>query len=85
MNYALIWPHETLNDLAAAWLASADRDAITEASHLIEQALMSQPLTYGSPRGASVTRMAYEPPLGVEFEIIEDDKKVRMLRVWSLL
>ncbi|HXD89268.1 MAG TPA: hypothetical protein VN641_22440 [Urbifossiella sp.] len=29
-------------------------------------------------------RMAYEPPLGIEFEIIEDDKKVRVLRVWSL-
>lgn len=32
----------------------------------------------------SVIRMAYEPPLGIDFEIIEDDKKVRVLRVWSL-
>lgn len=29
--------------------------------------------------------MVVEPPLGIDFEIIEDDKKVRVLRVWTVM
>jgi hypothetical protein len=29
-----------------------------------------------------VQRVAFDPPLGIEFEVIEDDKKVRVLSVW---
>jgi len=73
-----------LDELAAAWLESADRKAVTEASYAIERALTSDPFSYGINRTTPLLRIAYEPPLGVEFEIIEDDKKVRVLRVWSL-
>ena len=29
-------------------------------------------------------RIAFHSPLGIEFEIIEDDKKVLVLSVWSI-
>jgi hypothetical protein len=38
----------------------------------------------GESRDSSVNRTAFDRPLGIEFEVIEDDKKVRVLRVWSL-
>lgn len=67
------------------WLAAADRNAVTVAAHLIEQELATHPFAIGVPRNASVNRTAYEPPLGVDYEVIEDDKLVRVVRVWSLV
>ena len=37
------------------------------------------------PANSSVNRTATDLPLGIEYEIIEDDKTVRILRVWSLV
>lgn len=36
-------------------------------------------------RNSSVNRTAIELPLGIDYEIIEDDKAVRILRVWSVV
>lgn len=85
MRYTIFWTKEAEDGLATAWLGAPDRDAVTVASHIADWALARHPLKYGSPRASSVIRMAYEPPLGIDFEVIEDDKKVRVLRVWSLL
>ncbi len=38
----------------------------------------------GIARNASTNRTAIDLPLGIDFEIIEDDKKVRILRVWPV-
>lgn len=84
MKYATTWTPEAENGLAEAWLHAPDRDAITAASHRLDRALSILPLTLGIPRKSSVNRIAVDLPLGIEFEIIEDDKKVRVLRVWSL-
>jgi hypothetical protein len=43
--------------------------------------LSSDPLHVGESRESSVNRMAFEPPLAIEYEVIEDDKKVRVLAV----
>jgi hypothetical protein len=34
---------------------------------------------------AAVWLAAVELPLGIEYDVIEDDKTVRILRVWSLV
>lgn len=85
MNYSIFWTQEAEDGLASSWLGASDREAVTTASHRIDLALSHHPLRYGTGRQSSVIRMAYEPPLGIDFEVIEDDKKVRVLRVWSLL
>jgi len=36
----------------------------------------------GESRESSVRRVAFDALLGIEFEVIEDDKKVRVLAVW---
>lgn len=85
MSYQVIWPRETFEELADAWLNAPDRDAVTSASHRLDQALASNPFACGFYRDSPVNRTAIEFPLGIEFEIIEDDKQVRVLRVWSLV
>lgn len=64
------------NDLAAIWMAAPDRNAVTNASNELDQAMADDPLTLGESRESSVRRVAFCPPLGVHFEVIEDDKRV---------
>ena len=83
MNYSGIWePAE--NDLASTWIAATDRTAVTQASHRLDMALVRHPFALGLPRNSSVNRTAVDLPLGIDYEIIEDDKTVRVVRVWSL-
>jgi len=82
VNYAVTWTPSAHQELAAAWLAAADRNAVTAASHRLDQDLADDPFAIGLPRNSSVNRTAIDPPLGIDYEIIEDDKKVRVLRAW---
>jgi plasmid stabilization system protein ParE len=83
VKYIVIWSPAAEDQLVLVWLAAVDRNAVTEAAHRLEQALALQPYI-GRCRDASVNRTAADHPLGIDFEIIEDDKKVRIVRVWSL-
>jgi hypothetical protein len=82
VTYVVTWIPVAEQELAAAWLASADRNAVTAAAHRLDQRLRIDPLHMGKARKSSVQRVALDVPLGVEFEVIEDDKKVRVLGVW---
>ncbi len=85
MNYAVTWTPGAEQELAAVWLAAADRGAVAASSHRLDQDLANDPYARGVPRNSSVNRTATDLPLGIDYEIIEDDKKVRILRVWSLV
>lgn len=76
MTYEVVWTPDAERDLAAVWLAAADRPAVTAASHQIDQELGQSPLAFGRPRTSSVNRVAVVAPLGVTFEVVEDDKRV---------
>ena len=85
MNYTVEWTDAALNQLAAVWTAAADRNAVTAASHRLDQDLARDPYGRGVRRNASVNRTAIDLPLGIDYEIIEDDKRVRVVAVWSLV
>jgi hypothetical protein len=84
MRYIVDWSEDALDELAAVWLAAHDKRAITAASHQLEQIVELDPYAGSIARNSSVNRTAIDLPLGIDYEIIEDDKKVRVLRVWSL-
>ena len=77
------WRPDALQDLAAIWLAAADRNAITAAVHAIDQTLAVDPDTVGRSVFETV-RQYNHPPLGVEFEVIHADMRVWVLTVWDL-
>jgi hypothetical protein len=83
MSYRVEWLRTALDQLAAVWVGADDRTAVTQASHAIEKELTRDPLRFGEARTSSVVRVAFQPPLGVEFEVIADDRRVRVLRVWA--
>lgn len=75
-NYDVGYEKAAEDDLAAIWLAASDRNAVTNACAVIDAALEDDPLSVGESRESSVRRIAFEPPIGIEFEVIEDDKRV---------
>lgn len=62
--------------LADIWLASSDRVAVTEAVARFDHSLTWNPLQIGESRPSSIYRVSYDPPIGIEFEVIADDQRV---------
>jgi hypothetical protein len=82
VNFQVVWIPDALQDLAAIWMAASNRNAVTRAAQAIDLALAASPHTIGK----LVFDTVYEynhPPLGVEFEVIDDDMRVFVLAVWD--
>jgi len=76
MSYEVIWQPVAENELASIWMASPDRDSISAAAAWLDAGLTQKPLALGESRDASVHRIAFRGPIGIEFEVVEDDKRV---------
>jgi hypothetical protein len=70
--------------LAAAWLASPDREAVTIAAFQMEQKLAALAPTAGESRQSTVTRVDWIPPLGFMFDVIVDDATVFVTAIWLI-
>ncbi len=73
-----------MDQLASVRINAHDRRAVAVASHQLDIELKRDPMHLRESRNSSVNRTVIAIPLGIEFEIIEDDKKVRVIRVWSV-
>jgi hypothetical protein len=74
MKYEVLWDEQAEADLAAVWLASADRQAVGRTATWFDYQLARSPLQLGESRKSTVHRLAFYAPLGIELEVIEDDK-----------
>jgi hypothetical protein len=83
MNYTVDWVPRAEQELAALWMDAQSRDAVTRASHRIDQLLRHDPEQAGEsrPRGR---RILFELPLGVVFRVYPDRRLVRVLHVWRI-
>jgi hypothetical protein len=84
MKYEVHWNAWAEAELAAIWLAAADRVAVTRAAAWLDDHLGRSPLQLGESRTSSVYRLAFRSPLGLEFEVIEDDKRVIVQAVFTV-
>ncbi len=84
MSYHSEWTSEAENDLASLWNAAPDRNAVTAAAAWLDARLAADPLHFGQPWTSSVHRIAVRDPIGVEFEVIEDDKRVIVHGVFAI-
>lgn len=82
MTYAVEWTPLALRLLAALWLAATDRNAVTAAVAAIDRVLARSPTTTGGVVFDTVREYAH-PPLAVEFEVIDADRRVIVLSVWD--
>jgi len=81
MTYEVIWLPDTEQELAAIWLAAADRQAITDSANALDKRLRLDPGNEGESREAG-ERVVFSQPLGVRVRVIPDDRRVEVLRVW---
>jgi hypothetical protein len=84
MNYRVDWAPRAEQQLAAAWIAATDRAAVTTAAARLDAYLARDPLRLGDALDSSVYRIAFIDPLGAEFEVIEDDKRVIVQGVFAV-
>jgi hypothetical protein len=70
--------------LAVVWLAAADRKAVTAAAGRLDAVLATDPLQFGESQDSTVNRIGYERPLGIEYEVVEDDRKVIVQAVFAV-
>ena len=84
MNYRVEWTAEAENDLAAIWNAAADQAAVTTTSEWLDRQLARDPLNFGEQWASPTHRIAARDPIGVEYEVIEDDKLVLVHGVFTL-
>ena len=80
MKYTVIWKPAAEADLARLWTDSPDKHAITDASNRIDALLKKNPRALGESRFGN-DRILVIAPLAVIFEVLEDDRLVRVLNV----
>jgi hypothetical protein len=81
MKWTVLWTKSAEQHLAAVYLASTSPNAVTSASHAIDTILGRSPDTKGTPNFDTVRTLIVEP-LGVDYEVIADDRLVYVLSVW---
>ena len=82
MNYTVVWMPTAEDRLAQAWIDAADRPAVTAAANEMDALLRRDPAAVGESRGEK-TRLLIVPPLIALFEVEEEDRLVRVLKVWT--
>jgi len=83
VNYTVIWKPEAEAELAELWLEAADRSAVTSAANRIDGLLGRNPDSQGESRTGSI-RLMFVAPVGVFFDVREQDRIVAVLSVWRV-
>jgi hypothetical protein len=81
MIYAVVWRPPAEQELARLWLNAASRTAFTAAANRIDRLLGQDPVVSGCWL-LGATRTLILPPLAVAYEVIEDDRQVRVFTAW---
>ena len=83
--FEVVWERSALDELAAIWVAAAvdDRGLLTAAADAIDPALAASPDDVGESRPDG-TRVHFEWPLGIRFDVDHPNQTVRVLQVWRV-
>ena len=81
MKYTVLWTPAAEGHLTKIWVDAEDRSAVTSAANSIDKLLTQHPESLGESRNENV-RIMFVPPLGLEFEVLDDDRIVYVLAVW---
>ena len=84
MIFTVVWLPTAEAELARIWNTAADRDAVAAAADRIDAALRRDAPRRGESRSGSA-RVYFDWPLGVDFDVDEDDRIVRVLAVWRMV
>ncbi|HEX5447514.1 MAG TPA: hypothetical protein VFW87_27105 [Pirellulales bacterium] len=83
MSFTVVWIPAAEQNLAEIWLAAEERAAVTFAAREIDSLLKRDPDALGDARFDSIRSFEF-PPIGVDFEVLSQDRLVYVLSAWSL-
>ncbi len=83
MKYTVVWKPEAENELADLWMKTADRHELAAAANRLEKALSSFPASIGEA-SHGVTRIAFDGPMGVVYDVSDADCLVTVLKLLVL-
>jgi hypothetical protein len=81
MIYTVTYKPSAEGELVDLWINVVHRQPITDAANRIDALLRSAPHEQGESRDHQ-TRILFERPLAIQFEIRDDDCLVEVLKVW---
>ena len=81
MRYTVVWSAAAEQRLAAIWANAVHREVIADVANSLDRELARNPAVVGESRPNS-QRIAHCLPLGIRFQINENDRLVRVLTVW---
>lgn len=84
MTYSVEWTELAESELAAVWLSARDQADLSMITYLVDRTLGMTPFKVGIPCRSSVHRMLKVIPLGLYYDIVEDDKKVIVQSCWLI-
>jgi plasmid stabilization system protein ParE len=80
MKYTVVWKPEAERQLAEIWVDTVYREAVTAAANQVEEILRARPGDAGESRGGC-RRILVVEPLVVQFDVFDEDRSVRVLRI----
>jgi hypothetical protein len=83
MKYTVLWTPNAEDRLAIIWMSATDQNAISFAANTIDGLLTLDPDSLGEFVFDTVRRLSL-PPLGADVEVIEADRIVYVLSVWTI-
>ena len=82
MKFTVVWRPVAEARLAEIWEQSANRRSVSDAANQLERQLQQRGGTVGESRTAN-TRVVFESPSGLLFEVHAEDQLVTVLSVWQ--
>jgi hypothetical protein len=79
MRFQVEWARTVEAELARLYLLHGN--LVTDAANRIDAQLRRNPGEAGESRGGAL-RVLLDEPLGVEFRVFVEDRRVRVVRVW---
>jgi hypothetical protein len=80
VKWTVVWHSDAMNHLTEIWLRAADRNAVSLASHVVDQTLGQSPELAGEEFYGD--RLFDFAPLSVIYRVSEPDCLVTVLQVW---
>jgi len=81
MTFTVTYKPSAEQELANLWLTAPNRQVVADTANRIDDLLKSAPFDQGESRDGQ-SRILFERPLAVQFEIHEEDCIVEVLKVW---
>lgn len=83
MSYRVFWSPHAEEQLERLLLGAFDQSHLAAVARAIDQRLTRDPLTFGESRFDTV-RIAFERPLAIHYEVLEDVETVIVYDVWRI-